>query len=346
MNANTTYIASVVAAYWFVSISMVYLNKFLMSGESNSIDAPLFVTWFQCVVTCLICKIAGYMGESTRNSLPMYSAVSGEEGGGVSGLDGNKSFWSQFPKAEYVSAVGKKVLPLSFIFVGMISFNNLTLKWVEVSFYNVARSMTIVFNVMFTYFVLKAGTSQRTAACLLIVIFGFFIGSAGELNFSLHGSIAGVMSSAFVSLNSIFTKKILPEVDDDHWKLTYYNNCNACVLFLPLMYFFEFDVLFESFSGGTFSSLAFWGAMVLAGVFGFSIGIVTVLQIKATSPLTHNISGTAKAAVQSVMAFYIWKNTPTVKGILGIIFVLGGSLLYTYVKMTEPKVQPKEIETR
>ena len=75
--------------------------------------------------------------------------------------------------------------------------------------------------------------------------------------------------------------------------------------------------------------------MSLAGFFGFSIGIVTVLQIKATSPLTHNISGTAKAAVQSLMAFYLWGNDPTVLGVLGIFTVLGGSLLYTFVKMNE-----------
>ena len=75
--------------------------------------------------------------------------------------------------------------------------------------------------------------------------------------------------------------------------------------------------------------------MTLAGFFGFAIGIVTVLQIKATSPLTHNCSGTAKAAVQSMMAFYIWGNEPTMKGVAGIFTVLGGSLLYTCVKMYE-----------
>ena len=83
------------------------------------------------------------------------------------------------------------------------------------------------------------------------------------------------------------------------------------------------------------TSTAFWSAMSVAGFFGFAIGIVTVLQIKATSPLTHNISGTAKAALQSLMAFYIWGNTPTVMGVLGIFTVLGGSLTYTFVKMSE-----------
>ena len=72
--------------------------------------------------------------------------------------------------------------------------------------------------------------------------------------------------------------------------------------------------------------------MTITGMMGFSIGLVTVLQVTATSPLTHNISGTAKAAAQSIMAFYIWGNTPTFKGILGILLVLGGSGLYTYVQ--------------
>merc|ERR1712228_739049 len=160
------------------------------------------------------------------------------------------------------------------------------------------------------------------------------MGSHGELNFSLKGTIAGIASSLFVSLNSIFTKKILPVVDDNHWRLTFYNNVNATVLFIPLMAYYEWDVILTAVDKQLVSG-TFWSAMTVAGFFGFSIGIVTVLQIKATSPLTHNISGTAKAAVQSMMAFYIWGNEATLLGVLGIFTVLGGSLLYTYVKMEE-----------
>ena len=46
---NAQYVASVVATYWLVSISMVYLNKVLMTNTELSIPAPLFVTWFQCL---------------------------------------------------------------------------------------------------------------------------------------------------------------------------------------------------------------------------------------------------------------------------------------------------------
>jgi GDP-fucose transporter C1 len=325
---DVNYIASVVAAYWFVSINMVYLNKILMSSEGISIPAPLFITWFQCVVTAMICWAAGKVSESMQkrsSPLPTQETDSKVH---------QSSFFSQFPKAEYHSAIGKKIFPLSVVFVGMITFNNLCLKWVEVSFYNVARSLTIVFNVVLSRVVLGSPTSPKTMACLGIVIVGFFLGASGEANFSYKGTVAGICSSLFVSLNSIFTKKVLPAVDNDHWKLTFYNNVNAVVLFLPLMACFEAEALFAAV-GNQFLSPVFWGAMMVAGFFGFSIGIVTVLQIKATSPLSHNISGTAKAAVQSMMAFYIWKNPATVMGVSGMFVVLGGSLLYTVVKMRE-----------
>lgn len=334
MSSNVPYIASVVATYWFVSISMVYLNKILMSNEGVSINAPLFVTWFQCVVTAIICWVAGKCGERANAG---YASVSTEDvESGKSATAPQPSFFAQFPKATYEKTVGRKVFPLSVVFVCMITFNNLCLKWVEVSFYNVARSLTIVFNVFFSFSILGITSSPKTLCCLLVVIIGFFIGSHGELNFSMKGTIAGICSSLFVSLNSIFTKKILPVVDDNHWRLTFYNNVNATLLFIPLIAYYEKDVIITAIDDQLVSPI-FWSAMAVAGFFGFSIGIVTVLQIKATSPLSHNISGTAKAAVQSMMAFYLWGNEATFLGILGIFTVLGGSLLYTFVKMTENK---------
>jgi GDP-fucose transporter C1 len=278
---------------------MVYLNKVLMSSKEVSIDAPLFVTLYQCIVTAIICWFAGKIGDRARRLPQRYNQVNTDDSSSSSsrGTSSKPSFFAQFPKAEYSALTAKRILPLSLVFVGMITFNNLCLKYVEVSFYNVARSLTIVFNVFFSRVLLGIPTSFRTILCLGMVIIGFAIGTKGELNFSVKGTVAGILSSLFVSLNSIFTKKVLPVVDDNHWKLTFYNNMNACLLFIPLVLFFEADAIAKAVNSQLISGI-FWSAMTVAGFFGFSIGIVTVLQIKATSPLTHNISGTAKAAVQ------------------------------------------------
>ncbi len=316
MAGDTTYIASVVATYWFVSISMVYLNKILMSSEGVSISAPLFITWYQCVITALICWAAGKVSETIQRRGELLPLNENDVDSHKS-HSASKSFFSQFPKAEYTVDIGRKVMPLSLIFVGMITFNNLCLKWVEVSFYNVARSLTIVFNVVLSRIILGSPNSLKTLLCLAIVIVGFFMGAKGELRFSMIGTMFGVLSSVFVSLNSIMTKKVLPVVDNDHWKLTFYSNVNATILFMPLIAYYETSTLVSAM-GQQLISPTFWAAMTVAGVFGFSIGIVTVLQIKATSPLSHNISGTAKAAVQSMLAFYIWKNPATFMGVMGM----------------------------
>ena len=335
-SSEQVYIASVVGTYWCVSISMVYLNKVLMSNDAVSIPAPLFVTSYQCFVTAIVCYVAGAIGEwAQRNDAHCAASANHVEVvQGSSPLPPKPSFFAQFPKATYELSTARRILPLSVVFVGMITFNNLCLKWVEVSFYNVARSLTVVFNVFFTYWILGTPSSCRTLSCLFIVIFGFFIGGYGEMNFSVFGTLSGVLSSLFVSLNSIFTKKALPAVDDNHWRLTYYNNVNATLLFLPLVAYFERDALLAARSDRLISG-PFWSAMTVAGFFGFSIGIVTVLQIKATSPLSHNMSGTAKAAAQSLLAFRVWGNEWSVLGVTGIFTVLGGSLLYTLVKTRE-----------
>ena len=148
---------------------------------------------------------------------------------------------------------------------------------------------------IFTYFLLSKPTSIITCSTLLVVIIGFIVGIDGEVNFSLVGTACGVLSSIFVSLNSIYTSKILAKVEDKTL-LIYYNNFNACFLFLPLIILFESEVLYNNVD--KLFSMFFWSCMTVTGCMGFAIGLVTVMQVKATSPLTHNISGTAKAAVQ------------------------------------------------
>lgn len=55
------------------------------------------------------------------------------------GKRSKSSILSGFPRARYDRDAAIKIMPLSAIFVVMIVSNQLTLKYVEVSFYNVAR---------------------------------------------------------------------------------------------------------------------------------------------------------------------------------------------------------------
>lgn len=157
--------------------------------------------------------------------------------------------------------------------------------------------------------------------------------AAGSLSWS--GVVFGVLASACVSLNAIFTKKVMPVVEGSIWKLSYYNNLNACMLFLPLIA--VFGELPRIFNFNRSLDVHFWGMMVLGGFFGFAIGYVTGLQIKFTSPLTHNVSGTAKACAQTVIAVAMEHSHKTLLWWSSNLMVLGGSFAYTWVKGLEMK---------
>lgn len=313
-----TTILSVVALYWFVSITLVFLNKSLLSG-GTSVDAPLFITCFQCTVTAAAC----------------YAIVS---------LPPN--FWEakNLSCGQITISIQtlKKVLPLSVVFVAMITFNNLCLKYVGVSFYYVGRSLTTVFNVAFTYLILGQKTSVRAILCCFIILLGFWLGVDQESNagsLSLSGTIYGVLASVFVSLYAIYIKRILPVVDGNVWLLTFYNNVNAMLLFIPMMIIFgEFPVILAF--DGLFSP-TFWFLMTLGGVFGCGIGYVTGLQVKVTSPLTHNISGTAKAAAQTVLATHVNAEIKSFWWWVSNAVVLIGSAMYARVRQLEMKSETK-----
>ncbi|CAK5052074.1 unnamed protein product [Meloidogyne enterolobii] len=147
---------------------------------------------------------------------------------------------------------------------------------------------------------------------------------------SVIGVIFGVLASLCVALNAIFTKKTLPMVGDSIWRMTMYNNLNAVLLFLPLMLFTgELGTIPYS---PNIVAPTFWLLMTLSGFFGFIMGYVTGWQIQATSALTHNISGTAKAAAQTVIAVGWWREVKPILWWLSNLVVLIGSAAYTWVQ--------------
>ena len=156
----------------------------------------------------------------------------------------------------------------------------------------------------------------------------------------MAGVCFGISASCFVALYSIYTKKVLPSVDNNVWRLALYNNFNATFLFLPLIVIF--GEVGEVVYFPKLMNLQFWIIMFMSGVFGFAIGYVTGLQIQVTSPLTHNISGTAKAAAQTVLATVYFHEIKSSLWWMSNVVVLFGSGAYTQVKRSEMKQKHEE----
>jgi GDP-fucose transporter C1 len=135
---------------------------------------------------------------------------------------------------EYKLSTALQIWPVTLSFCGMIIFNNLCLKFVEITFYQVARSLTIAFNVVFAYVIWGESTSRNAIIACAVVVFGYVLGVDGEINFSWAGVFFGAASSCCLSLYSIFVKKYMTVLNNDSWLLLYYNNVNAMIV-MPLI---------------------------------------------------------------------------------------------------------------
>ena len=301
-----------------VSIGLVFLNRLVLTDRTEKAGA-LFVSWYQFVVAYVLIVI-------------------------ITTFFPNVPLLNLFPRLSYKPDVVIKVIPVSITFILMIGFNNKCLEYVSVSGYQIVRSLTILFNIILTYFVLNEKTSLRAGMACAGVVVGFFCGVEGEVGLSFRGAVYGVLSSLFVALYSIVVKKVIGLLDNNEYLLIEYNTPIAIVALLPIVWYSgEFDVFTEG------RSLRFWGMQTLAGVVGFIINIAIFLNIKYTTPLTHNLSGTVKACLQTLLAFVIFKDSEvmTPMKFLGTVLVIGFSAYYAYVRKAEMKKKiTEEMEKR
>jgi GDP-fucose transporter C1 len=99
----------------------VFANKYLVGGSSTA-DISLFVSWLQCVVTVALTFALRAAG-TRRRGVPLAAAV---------------------PPSEHF--IARPVLIMSACFVCMLSFNNMCLKLVGVSFYQVSANILMNVN--------------------------------------------------------------------------------------------------------------------------------------------------------------------------------------------------------
>ena len=306
----------VVLTYWFISISLVFANKFLVGNKSTH-DVSIFVAWMQCIITVLI-VLALRSGKALL-----------------------KGDWSSF-KLTLGDCFRPQLLMLTCSYVGMLTFNNLCLRNVGVSFYQVARSLTLIFVVILSLLILKKSVSWRVWLCCLLVASGFVLGVdqeslAGTL--STWGVIFGVTTSLFVSLNGIFTKRALDVIDRDSVQLTLINNLNACFFFLP---FVAGTGQFATIARNSeFATLQFWAFLIATGGLAFAISWISAVQIDLTSPVTHHISANSKAVVQTLIAV-VWNSEH--KSLLwwvSVALVVGGATAYALIRISEDMQEKK-----
>jgi GDP-fucose transporter C1 len=248
-----------------------------------------------------------------------------------------------YPGLEWNWTIALNVLPLTFIWLGMMAASNICLRYTEVTFYQVVRGLTILFSLLFQQYQFPefvVGT-ERSLACFVVIV-GFIAGSIGEINFNWPGFFSGVISSMLLACYNNQIKKALAFVDGNSWRLMLYNTTIGVIICIPVLYLtgelvFNDEALLERF----LSRNILIGTLG-CGILGYLINFAIFLQIQLTSPLTGTISGTVKAGVQALLGWLIFRNEISSLNLAGILLVLGGSGYYSWVGYKSMQNKGKE----
>ncbi|KAJ7594383.1 hypothetical protein C8J56DRAFT_926637 [Mycena floridula] len=313
-------VTGVVSFYLVAALGMVMANKWVLNATST----PLFFLMVQ-----LFIAVALFVITDILRMLP--------------------------ERLTFEWKVCKGLVPMVALNVVGLSFSNYTLKYVDASFYQVARGLVLPFTVLTSGLFLHTRPSLRILGACTIVTMGFFIGVFLDgTSVSSLGIFFGVASSAITAVHSVVIKKSLAVVNGSAALLSWYTNLLSTFILIPLVIFagevpeifklfFEVDELLRVDGSLGALSTFLWGSAI-TGSLGFLMSLASLLSIKVTSPITHMISSAVRGVAASLLGMWIFHDIISSGRATSIGVILFGSLYYTWEKHQESRPQLSKYE--
>ncbi|KAJ7151407.1 hypothetical protein C8R43DRAFT_1005042 [Mycena crocata] len=308
--ASKALVTGVVSFYLVAALAMVMANKWVL----NETPAPLFF-----LTTQLFIAVVLFLITDTLRVLPERLTLD--------------------PK------VCKGLVPMVGLNVLGLSLSNFTLKYVDASFYQVARGLVLPFTVCVSGVVLHTRPSLRILISCAIVTLGFFCGVFLDgTQVSLVGVSFGVASSTITATHSVVIKQSLNVVNGSTILLSWYTNLLSIFVLLPIVMLAEgssvmkllFNVDELITAPGAITPLrTFVVGSLITGCMGFMMSLASLLSIKVTSPITHMVSSAVRGVAASLLGVWLFNDIITGGRASSIAIILGGSFYYTWVKHQE-----------
>ncbi|KAI0826054.1 hypothetical protein BC629DRAFT_1452693 [Irpex lacteus] len=304
-----------VVFYLVAALAMVVANKWVL----NDTTVPLFFLFMQLAIAVVLFLAAHVL---RLLQLPL----------------------------EFDLQVVKGLVPMVGLNVLGLSFSNYTLKYVDASFYQVARGMVLPFTVATSVLFLHARPSLLVLFACSLVTLGFFVGVFLDgTSVSGVGIFFGVASSMITAVHSVVIKNSLEVVKGSALHLSWYTNLYSAILLLPILVLLGegpgvLDLLYGNTSQSSLSTFL-WGSLI-TGALGFLMSIASLLSIKVTSPITHMVSSAVRGVAASLLGVQFFQDVISTGRASSIAIILGGSVFYTWVKHRETEAAKQNTYTQ
>lgn len=241
----------------------------------------------------------------------------------------------------------RAVVPIGILYSGSLVCSNLVYLYLSVPFIQMLKAAAPVAVLLASWAWRVKEPSMRALYNVLVIVFGVFLASMGEVEFSMIGFLFQVGGIVFEALRIVMIEVLLKgggrsntgagngenaEGDDGRQELSKMNPLVSLYYYAPVCAAMNFvvAVLTES---GSFNPDDLWrtGILVLlanAGV-AFMLNVASVFLIGKTSSLVLTLTGILKNILLIIAAVLIWHDTITLFQVFGYSIAIVGLLVYS-----------------
>lgn len=207
--------------YSATSVATVFLNRRLFTRQFKH---PLLVTWIQQLMLLAVFELFSLAQIFIKLFFGKTESL--------------LSSHSPSRKTRCAAKVLKLLFLPALSFMGMVVFSNLCLQHAPVSTYQVARSTTIMFNLILSLLLVSEPLSMLSVFACFITGCGFLIGTLDPSTLSWKSCMTGILGSFFQALHSVCLKSAYThKTAANHAQVLYGIALINSVAFLPFLWF-------------------------------------------------------------------------------------------------------------
>ena len=219
-----------------------------------------------------------------------------------------------------------------------IVFMNFNLKMNSIGFYQLSKLCTIPVMVAVNFLIYKKKTPFRTVSSLILLVIGIALFSVNEVSFNIQGTIIAIIAVCFTTASQLNTN-----LTSNQYKCFGPSFQHATALQMTILGTIA-ALCIETFGSHSIFNHTFTGMelplAMFTGLLALCSNVAAFALIGKQSAITYQVVGHAKTIIIFIFGLIVDSSPDEtreqmIKKIIGLVFGMAGTILYTIFEMQD-----------